>query len=628
MSKPSTTIVGIGNPIVDELSQVEPDFLKYAGGEKGGMELVDGQVLDSLSNRLTSAPKRAAGGSAGNTAFALARLGMPSSMVGKLGKDDAGEFYRERFRSRGGQPDRFLYDGEAPTGRCLCLVTPDSERTMRTHLGAAMTLTPEEIESTLFAGADHVHVEGYLLFNPDLIRKILETAHKTAKSVSLDLASFEVVEAARAELPLLLGEYVDMVFANEEEAAAFSGSDDPEAGLAALAGYCDLAVVKLGAEGALLRRGNETVRVSAEPVTNVVDTTGAGDYWAAGFLFGHFAGCDLAGAGRIGARLGAAVVQQLGAGLDDATWETLRETVLQDVQACKDGQPSDANVPKSESQEGKPQKPTLDSVPDEQQYGDNPTSVRETEHYQNEYVSGFVDKWDNLIDWDSRAKSEGSFFLDVLRQHGKRSVLDVATGTGFHSVRLIEAGFNVVSADGSPAMLAKAFHNAESRGHIMRTVQADWRYLNRDVHGEFDAIICLGNSFTHLFREKDRRKALAEYYAMLKHDGILILDQRNYDSILDEGFNSKHKYYYCGDEVTAEPEFVDEGLARFQYSFNDGSVFHLNMFPLRKNYVRRLMKEVGFQKIETFGDFQETYHEEEPDFFVHIAHKAYEEDSV
>ena len=161
-------------------------------------------------------------------------------------------------------------------------------------------------------------------------------------------------------------------------------------------------------------------------------------------------------------------------------------------------------------------------------------------------------------------------------------MLDVATGTGFHSVRLIEAGFEVVSAYGSAEMLAKAFENGYQRGHILRTVQADWRFLNRDVHGEFDAIICLGNSFTHMFNEKDRRRALAEFYTMLKHDGVLILDQRNCDVIIDQGFSSKHTYYYCGENVKAEPEHIDEGLAHFRYEFPDGSIYHLNMFPLRK----------------------------------------------
>ncbi|WP_461479976.1 glycine/sarcosine N-methyltransferase [Mycobacterium sp. HUMS_1102779] len=258
----------------------------------------------------------------------------------------------------------------------------------------------------------------------------------------------------------------------------------------------------------------------------------------------------------------------------------------------------------------------------DQVYGDDPLSDRETGLYRAEYVMSFVEKWDQLIDWDARAESEGRFFVDVLRARGKHHVLDVATGTGFHSVRLTQAGFDVTSADGSAAMLAKAFENGRKRGLIIRTVQADWRELNRGIQGKYDAIICLGNSFTHLHEEHDRRRALAEFYAALRHDGILILDQRNYDEILDHGFKSKHKYYYCGDQVSAEPEYVDDGLARFKYTFPDGAEYTLNMFPLRKSYVRRLMFEAGFTTVRTYGDFQESYEDTEPDFFVHIAEKS------
>ncbi|MEN8215163.1 MAG: class I SAM-dependent methyltransferase [Pseudomonadota bacterium] len=264
---------------------------------------------------------------------------------------------------------------------------------------------------------------------------------------------------------------------------------------------------------------------------------------------------------------------------------------------------------------------------EKQDYGPNPIKVRETDQYKDEYIKGFVERWDQLIDWEARAESEGHFFIDVLREKGAHRILDVATGTGFHSIRLLREGFDVVSADGSPVMLAKAFENARRKEFILHTIHADWRWLNRDVHEKFDAIICLGNSFTHLFSERDRRKTLAEFYAALRHDGILILDQRNYDDILDSGFSSKHTYYYCGDNVKAEPEHVDEGLARFRYEFPDKSVFNLNMFPLRKNYVRTLMKEVGFQQITTYGDFQETYRQSEPDFFVHVAEKKYEEEN-
>ena len=234
-----------------------------------------------------------------------------------------------------------------------------------------------------------------------------------------------------------------------------------------------------------------------------------------------------------------------------------------------------------------------------QDYGEDPQAVRNTEHYQKEYVRGFVEKWDELIDWEARAQSEGRFFVDILAGRGKKSVLDVATGTGFHSVQLLKNGFDVTSADGAAEMLAMAFQNAADHDLVLKTVHADWRWLNKDVHGKFDAIICLGNSFTHLHDENDRRRALAEFYAALKHDGILIIDQRNYDGILDDGFSTKHKYYYCGDQVTAEPEHVDESLARFKYTFPDGSEYFLNMFPLRKNYLRGLLEDVGFQQIHT-----------------------------
>jgi glycine/sarcosine N-methyltransferase len=259
----------------------------------------------------------------------------------------------------------------------------------------------------------------------------------------------------------------------------------------------------------------------------------------------------------------------------------------------------------------------------QQDYGHDPLSVRDTDKYKEEYVHSFVEKWDQLIDWDGRAQAEGDFFIRTLKEHGAKKVLDVATGTGFHSVQLLKAGFEVTSADGSPEMLSKAFNNARNRGHILRTVHADWRWLNRDVHDLYDAVICQGNSFTHLHDENDRRKALAEYYATLRHDGILILDQRNYDAILDKQIEPSHNYYYCGEDVSASPEHVDESLARFRYRFADGATYHLNMFPLRKAYMQRLMKEVGFQRVTTYGDFKETYREGEPDFFIHVAEKQY-----
>lgn len=267
---------------------------------------------------------------------------------------------------------------------------------------------------------------------------------------------------------------------------------------------------------------------------------------------------------------------------------------------------------------------SLLETPKRQHYGARPTEVRSTDHYQAEYIQSFVEKWDELIDWEARAENEGRFFIQLLAGHGKKKVLDVATGTGFHSVQLLKAGFEVASVDGNAQMLARAFENGKKHGQILRTVHADWRWLTRNVHEKFDAVICLGNSFTHLFDESDRRRALAEFYSVLKYDGILILDQRNYDAIIDHGFKSKHRYYYCGESVSAEPVHIDDGLARFRYGFPDGSHYTLNMFPLRKAYMQRLISEAGFQKVRAFGDFQETYQDEDPDFFVHVAEKTHD----
>lgn len=257
----------------------------------------------------------------------------------------------------------------------------------------------------------------------------------------------------------------------------------------------------------------------------------------------------------------------------------------------------------------------------EQEFGQDPVSIRDSDHYRREYAQSLAEKWDELIDWEKRAESEGDFFITTLKDYGKQNILDAAAGTGFHSVRLLQNGFDVTSVDGSADMLVKAFQNASQYGFILNTKQVDWRFLSRDLQGKFDAIICLGNSFTHLFQEQDRRKVLAEFYSMLSFDGILILDQRNYDYMLDKGFKSKHKYYYCGENISVEPEYLDDGLVRFAYSFSQGEKYHLNLCPIRKAYVQDLIWETGFQNVRTFGDFQEEFQTEEPDFFIHVAEK-------
>ncbi len=247
--------------------------------------------------------------------------------------------------------------------------------------------------------------------------------------------------------------------------------------------------------------------------------------------------------------------------------------------------------------------------------------VKSSNFYQKQYQDGFVDKWDELIDWEGRTQGEGEFFIEELKKRNAHKVLDAATGTGYHTVRLLKAGFAVHSADGKENMLAKAFENARRQDLLIRPIHSDWRELTRHVHESYDAVICLGNSFTHLFDERDRRKTLAEFYAILKPTGVLILDHRNYDQMLDEGFDFKHKFYYVGESVQAEPESLTDDLARFRYTFEDESVHYLNMFPLRREYTRSLIADVGFQNIKTYGDFQETYKRNNPDFFIHVAEK-------
>ncbi|HKK18578.1 MAG TPA: adenosine kinase [Opitutales bacterium] len=317
---PNFTIIGVGSPIVDSIAQIEEDFLQLAGGEKGGMLLTDPVTLADLIRQIPRVPHAAPGGSAGNTLFALARMGAATSFLGKIGNCERGRFYRERFTELGGDAKRFKI-GDVANGHCLSLVTPDGERTMRTDLGAAMTLTPDEISAEDFTGCTHAHIEGYLLFNAQLMQRVIESAKEAGCSISLDLASFEVVNAAREILPAILKEYVDIVFANEEEAAAFTGSEGDYAAMAEeLATLCDIAAVKVGAEGSYVATEGKVRKIAPVPAAQVVDTTGAGDLWAAGFLYGWSRKLPIEDCARIGSMLGAAVVQTRGAELSDEVW--------------------------------------------------------------------------------------------------------------------------------------------------------------------------------------------------------------------------------------------------------------------------------------------------------------------
>lgn len=238
--------------------------------------------------------------------------------------------------------------------------------------------------------------------------------------------------------------------------------------------------------------------------------------------------------------------------------------------------------------------------------------------YREEYQPSFVEKWDDLIDWERRAEGEDGFFVDALREAGCERVIDVACGTGFHSVTLARAGFDVLASDGSPRMLEKTRENARERGVDLPVQQADWRWLSDQVEERFDALLCLGNAFTHLFTHDERVQAMRQFHRVLKPGGLAVIDQRNYDAILDEGFSTKHRYYYCGEEVEARPEEIADTHVRFRYRFPDGSVHHLTLYPIRQQVLTGLMLDSGFRRVRRYGDFESDYAKHEPDFIVQI----------
>lgn len=244
-----------------------------------------------------------------------------------------------------------------------------------------------------------------------------------------------------------------------------------------------------------------------------------------------------------------------------------------------------------------------------------------SDRFQDEYHPGFVKKWDSLIDWERRADAESAFFPEVLRSHGCERVLDAAAGTGFHSVTLAREGFDVTATDGHEEMVAQTRRNASAHGVDIPVHQADWRSLSEDVSGTFDAVLCLGNAFTHLFTEEERTQAMEQFHAVLEPGGLAVVDQRNYDAILDQGFTSKHRYYYCGKNVEATPEEITDEYVRFQYVFDDGAVHHLTLYPIRQGVLTRHMRHAGFDPVRTYGDFRAEFDLYEPDFVVQVGEK-------
>lgn len=317
-------LIGVGSPIVDLLAPIPEEFLAHVPGEKGGMVLVDHDEMERLVGLLHQAPAHSTGGSAANCTFNAARLGLRATFLGKLGNDERARIYRDNFAAAGIDVSRFK-TGAMANARSLILVTPDAQRTMRTHLGAAMTLAPDEITPADFADARHAHIEGYLVFNQALADAVLASARAAGCTVSLDLASFEVINVTRAWIFSQLHKGIDVVFANEDEIRALfadrtAGYDELARQLAARG---PVAAVKVGRDGAWIAQGRELHRIEPVRVPDAIDTNGAGDSWAAGFLAGFLNGLSLPRSGALASLVGAETVRHLGPLIPDDPWREL-----------------------------------------------------------------------------------------------------------------------------------------------------------------------------------------------------------------------------------------------------------------------------------------------------------------
>lgn len=322
---PHFDLIGVGSPIMDLLARVSDEFLlQNVTGAKGGMVLVDGAEMQRIVGLLAGEPAYATGGSAANATYNVARLGLRATFLGKLGNDQLAQVYQKRFESAGVDGSRFKR-GDEPNARCLALVTPDAQRTLRTHLGAAMTLSPTEISADDFRGCRHAHIEGYLVFNQALADAVLTSARAAGCTTSIDLSSFEVVNASRPWLFSQLRKGIDVVFANEDEIRAlFEDRKSDYASLARrLAGHGVLAAVKVGKDGAWIAEGEHVHRIEPVNVANVTDTNGAGDAWAAGFLFGYLRGWPLPACGNLASLIGAETVMHMGPIIPQTHWELL-----------------------------------------------------------------------------------------------------------------------------------------------------------------------------------------------------------------------------------------------------------------------------------------------------------------
>ncbi|MBU2554647.1 MAG: adenosine kinase [Bacteroidetes bacterium] len=320
-------VLGIGNALVDILTKLENDqLLEELRLPKGSMQLVDDQTSVHISQKSQHLEKEmASGGSAANTIHGLARLGMETSFIGTVGNDSTGQFFQNDLKSSNINP--VLFFSETPSGIANAMISKDGERTFGTFLGAAIELAADHLKEEHFGGHNLIHIEGYLVQNHQLMEEIMKKAQSAGLKISLDLASYNVVQDNLDFLRGLVEKYVDIVFANEEEAKAFTGKN-PEAAIDEIADMCDVAIVKIGKEGSMIKSGGHLVRIGVTEV-KALDTTGAGDLYASGFLFGYLNDMGFEKAGRIGALLAGKVIEGYGAKISSSDWDYIRKRITE-----------------------------------------------------------------------------------------------------------------------------------------------------------------------------------------------------------------------------------------------------------------------------------------------------------
>jgi sugar/nucleoside kinase (ribokinase family) len=330
-------VLGLGNALVDIMTQLDhDDYLTQFGLPKGSMTLVDARRSHKIYDETIHLQKTVrSGGSAANTIHGLANLGVETGFIGKIGKDEMGKVFHDDMVDAG--INAHLSQSDVPTGRAIALISPDTERTFATYLGAAIELKRNDLSYELFSQYQFFHIEGYIVQNHSFLEDALKLAQMNGLKISLDLASYNVVDQNREFLGEMLKEYVDIVFANEDEARSLTGKEPAEA-LEQLARICEIAVVKVGSEGSLVggqrskvggrgsEVGSQRYKIGIIPV-NSVDTTGAGDLYASGFLFGLVNGYDLEKCGKIGAILAGKVIEVIGPKIDAEGWLTVRRMI-------------------------------------------------------------------------------------------------------------------------------------------------------------------------------------------------------------------------------------------------------------------------------------------------------------